>query len=192
MNGDLASVVGRRCSQADFAELVGISEARVSQMLAEGALEPGLTAHQWLIAYSTRLREQAAGRDANGVLAQERAALTRSQKLGQDIKNAIAQGEYAPIGLLGDVLAAASAAVVDRFDGLMPLLRKACPEMTAEQRDVVAKVIASARNEWVRSTAELVVRQLDALDDQAEADAEIDPYGDDVLHLGLPDAELRP
>ena len=179
-----------RVSQADFAELVGVSEARVSQLVSDGALDPGLTAHHWLVAYCTRLREQAAGRDANGVLAQERAALTRSQKVGQDIKNAIAQGEYAPIGLLGDVLAVASAAVVDRFDALMPLLRKTCPDMSAEQRDVIGKVIASARNEWMRSTAELVVRRLDALDDGG--DEEVDSADEGATPLVLHEDELLP
>lgn len=163
------SVIG---SQAEFAELVGVSEAKVSQMLAEGIIDRGATLAQWLGAYVSRLREQAAGRDANGVLAQERAALARAQRVGQEIKNAIAQGEYAPIGLLGDVLAMASASVVDRFDGLPALLRKACPDLPGEARDAISKVIADARNEWVRSTAELTARRFDELAQLEQADDE--------------------
>lgn len=167
-------------TQADFAELVGLSEARVSQMLAERVLEEGATGQQWLISYCSRLRVQASGRDAEGNLAKERAALSRSQRLGQDIKNAVAQGEYAPIGLLGDVLAIASAAVVDRFDALPAALRKACPDLPAEARDSIAKTVASARNEWIRSTAELVDRTLDALgteraDDEPALDFDDEP-----------------
>lgn len=163
MKDSLRAQVSIRISQADFAELVGLSEARVSQMLAEGHLEPGATGLAWLGAYCARLREQAAGRDANGVLSRERAALTKSQRRGQDIKNAVAEGEYAPIGLLADVLAAASAGVVDRFDQLPSLLKKACPDLPADARDQISKVIASARNEWIRTTADLVVQRLDEL-----------------------------
>lgn len=151
------------CSQIEFADLVGLSESRVSQMLTEGVLVRGATKLQWLRAYCARLREQAAGRDATGVLTQERAALAREQRVGQEIKNRLAQGEYAPIGLLADVLAAASAAVVDRFDALPGLLRKTCPDLPAEARDAVTRLIASARNEWVRATTELAVRSLDEL-----------------------------
>lgn len=172
--GALASV----CSQAEFADLVGISEAKVSQMLSEGVLERGATQLQWLRSYCSRLREQAAGRDATGVLTQERAALAREQRVGQEIKNRVAQGEYAPVGLLADVLAAASAGVVDRFDTLPGLLRKTCPDLPAEARDTVVRVITSARNEWVRATAELAVR---ALDDLADVDDDAQPADADSL-----------
>lgn len=167
-----------RIEQADFAEMVGVSEARVSQMLAEGHLERGGTARQWLVTYCHRLREQAAGRDVNGVLARERAALTRSQRKGQDIKNAVAEGEYAPVGLLADVLASASAAVVDRFDQLPGLLRKACPELPLEARDQVMKTIASARNEWIRSTEQLVIKHLDDTTADEPEDGEVDEAGE--------------
>lgn len=171
-------------TQADFAELIGVSEARVSQMLSERVLQEGGTGLQWLTTYCNRLRAQASGRDAEGNLAKERAALSRSQRLGQDIKNAVAQGEYAPIGLLGDVLAIASAAVVDRFDALPAALRKACPDLPAEARDSIGRTIASARNEWIRSTAELVDRALDELapggDEEAAADDAPDLEGDEA------------
>jgi len=150
-------------TQEAFGMLVGISQPAVSDLVARGVLETGQPIGAWLAAYCGRLRAQASGRDAEGNLAKERAALSRSQRLGQDIKNAIAQGEYAPIGLLGDVLAIASAAVVDRFDALPGVLRKACPDLPAPARDAIARTIAAARNEWIRSTADLVVRSLDEL-----------------------------
>lgn len=177
MAGDALRALAVVCSQADFAELIGVSEAKVSQMLTEGVLERGATQLQWLRAYCARLREQAAGRDATGQLTQERAALAREQRVGQEIKNRVAQGEYAPVGLLADVLAAASAGVVDRFDTLPGLLRKTCPDLPSEAREAVMRVMTSARNEWVRATAELAVRALDELaevdEDQAPADADV-------------------
>lgn len=157
----LPSALRTTITQDDFAKLVGVSQPRVAQMVADGLLPREGTADQWLLAYCERLREQAAGRDKE--LTVERAALARSQRIGQDLKNAVAQGEYAPIGLLGDVLAAASAAVVDRFDGLPGMLRKACPELPAAARDAIERVIASARNAWIKSTSDLVARELDEL-----------------------------
>jgi phage terminase Nu1 subunit (DNA packaging protein) len=168
------SVLAAPCTQAQFAELVGITQQRVSELVGDATLPRGGTALQWLHAYCERLREQAAGRqgEEGGLdLVQERAALAREQRIGQGIKNAIALGEYAPIGLLQDVLGQVSAAVVDRFDALPGLLRKVCPDLPAEARDAIGNVIASARNEWIRGTAELVVRQLEAAEDDEPEEA---------------------
>ncbi|MGD9835727.1 MAG: hypothetical protein AB7U92_23500 [Piscinibacter sp.] len=152
-----------RVRQQDFAELVGISQQAVSQLIQKGALEPGDTLDRWLLAYCERLRDQAAGRDADGSLAKERAALARVQRVGQEIRNNKEMGEWAPIGLLGDVLALASQAVTDRFDSLEGSIRKACPDLPGEALNQIRRVIVNARAEWIRSTAQLVDQALDAV-----------------------------
>lgn len=159
-------VLQQPIAQAEFAELVGVSEARVSQLISEGVIARGDTAHGWLVGYCERLRDQAAGRmgETMGLdLVQERAALAREQREGQAIKNAVARKEYAPVGLLADVLGMAASAVVDRFDQLEGQLRKACPDLPDEAKITVQQVIAAARNEWIRSTATLVTDGLDAM-----------------------------
>jgi len=152
--------------------MIGVSEARVSQMVADGIIVRGDTALQWNIAAFERLRDQAAGRlglESGGLdLVQERAALARSQRISQDMKNDIARGEYAPVGLLADVLGMASSAVVDRFDQLEGALRKACPTLPDDARATVMQVVASARNEWIRSTSKLVNEAVDAMVDDVE------------------------
>jgi phage terminase Nu1 subunit (DNA packaging protein) len=165
-------------TQETFGTLVGVSQPKVSQLISEGILTRDATLGDWLLLYCERLREQAAGRLSGGQasLMQERAALTRSQREEQDRKNAVARGEYAPIGLLADVLGAASAAVVDRVDLIDSALRKACPDLPESARAAVQTVIASARNEWIRSTASLIEGLLDDEDgadggELAEADA---------------------
>ena len=183
MNQVLSHALGQPCNQADFADLVGVTQQAVSELVVSGVLVRGGTAGQWLLAYTARLREQAAGRDATGMLTQERAALAREQRVGQEIKNRVAQGEYAPVGLLADVLAAASAGVVDRFDSLPGLLRKACPDLPTEARDAVMRVMTSARNEWVRATAELAIRALDELA-EVEEDAATPDVGLVTLEEG--------
>lgn len=167
-------------TQTVFAGMVGVTQPAVSRLLSDGVLPQGGTAQQWLHAYCERLREQAAGRAGSEVggldLVQERAGLAREQRIAQAMKNAIARGEYAPIGLLADVLAMASSAVVDRFEQLEGSLRKTCPDLPDEARLTVMTVIAGARNEWIRSTEKLVVARLEEMveDDDSEDEAEED------------------
>ncbi|WP_295852006.1 hypothetical protein [uncultured Xylophilus sp.] len=175
-------------SQSEFAQLIGVSEARVSQLVADGVLTRGETAIEWLCAYCERLRDQAAGRlgETGGLdLVQERAALAREQREGQAIKNAVARREFAPVGLLADVLGQAASAVVDRFDQLEGALRKACPELPDEAKTTVLQVIASARNEWIRSTEKLVSDAVDEMLARAADDAEPSAE-DDYLAEGFP------
>lgn len=159
-------------SQAEFALIVGVSEATVSGLVAEGTLVRGETVQQWLHNYCRRLREVAAGRmsgELGGLdLVQERAALARTQREGLEIKNAVARKEYAPIDLLAAVLAAASQAITERFDELPGKLVKEVPDLPDEARVVVMTVIANARNEWVKKTSELVVADETSPDDDLD------------------------
>jgi phage terminase Nu1 subunit (DNA packaging protein) len=175
-------------SQADFAEMVGVSEARVSQLMADGVMPRGGTAHDWLLAYCDRLRDQAAGRagtETGGLdLVQERAALAREQRISQELKNQVSRGEFAPIGVLADVLGHASSAVADRFDQIEGALRTAAPDITEDVLMTVLSVVSSARNEWMRSTARLVSEAMDvAVQDDANDDA--DDGSEDWLRTGL-------
>ena len=174
-----------RATQAVIGQLVGVSQQAISALVNDGKIPATGTVGAVLLSYCERLRDQAAGRmgeESGGLdLVQERAALARSQRIAQDLKNDIARGEYAPIGLLTDVLATASAAVVDRFEQLEGALRKACPDLPDAARSTVMTVIASARNEWIRSTAQLVDRSLDEqLADQADDD-QVDGFTMDDL-----------
>jgi len=155
-----------QATQAMLGGIVGVTQQAISAMVTAGALPPSGTLGEMLLAYCERLREQAAGRlgEEGGLdLVQERAALARSQRISQDLKNDIARGDYAPIGVLSDVLGLASSAVVDRFDQLEGALRKACPTLADDAKATVMQVIASARNEWIRSTAKLVNEAVDAM-----------------------------
>jgi phage terminase Nu1 subunit (DNA packaging protein) len=173
--------LGAPITQAAFAQLVGISEAKVSQLVADGILARGDTGHQWVLSYCERLREVAAGRQSGEVggldLVQERAALAREQREGIAIKNAVLRKEYAPVELLAKVLATAAQAVADRIDAVPAALKKACPDLPDEARTAVEALLASARNEWVSATASLV-----------EADLELDEDEDESEELEVVDA----
>ena len=166
-------------TQTALADLVGVTQPTISNLMADGKIPSAGTLGDLLHAYCQRLRAQAAGRlgESGGLdLVQERAALAREQREGQAIKNAVARREYAPIGLLADVLGMASSAVVDRFDQLENMLSKACPDLPDEAKTAVLQVIASARNEWIRSTGRLVADSIDAM-------VESQDDGDEVAEL---------
>ena len=152
--------------------IVGVGESRVSQLVSEGVIDKGSTALEWLHTYCERLREVAAGRASAEIggldLVQERAALARQQRLNLEVKGSALRGEYAPIGLLAEVLATASQAVVDRLDQLPAMLKKICPELPDAARDQVMTVIAAARNEWVTRTMEVVAAKLEDLEAGSE------------------------
>lgn len=149
-------------SQAAFAAIVGINQPRVSQLVAAGILKKGAPMRVWLLAYCANIREQAAGRSTEGDLdlSQERAALAREQRVSYEIKNAVARGDYAPVGLLADVLASASQAIIDRFDALPGRLKKARPSLTPEDHEAIQGAIGAACREWARSTGEMVDKRL--------------------------------
>lgn len=169
-------VLDQVISQAEFAAIIGVSEARVSQLVSEGVISRGDTAHEWIMAYCERLRDVAAGRassEEGGLdLVQERAALAREQRYGIAIRNSVARGEFAPIALLAQVLATASQSVSERFEQLPGVLKKACPSMPEAARDAVMESIASARNEWVRATEMLVAQAIATPDDDEAQDEE--------------------
>ena len=169
-----------KATQDQVAVVVGVTQPTISVLISEGKLPSFGSLQEVVHAYCYRLREQAAGRMGSTVggldLAQERAALAREQRMGIEIKNAVLRGEYAPIGLLSQVLAIASQSIVERFEQLPSTLKKACPDLPDAAREQVMLVLAAARNEWVRGTSELIVAQLseDDLDEGEDEAAGVD------------------
>lgn len=167
--------------QEDFAELVGVSQQSISRWVGKGVLEPNGSALEWLQAYTARLREESAGRDEDGDLARERAALARAQGRGQEIRNARELGQFAPRALLEDVLRLVSEAVAERMVDLPARVFEACPGLPDAARAVIERTAAAARAEWLRSTASLSEIDLDAIAgdgeeiDQPQSDAGDEP-----------------
>jgi phage terminase Nu1 subunit (DNA packaging protein) len=189
----ITPLLDQSTSQADFAEMVGVSEARVSQLMADGVMPRSGTAHDWLLAYCDRLRDQAAGRAGDGYggldLVQERAALAREQRISQELKNQVSRGEYAPIGLLADVLGQAASSVADKFDQIEGALRLKRPDIDDDLMLAVLAVVTSARNEWTRATAKLVDAAVDALvqeDDEPALAGAFAPDDNDGTWSGQP------
>jgi phage terminase Nu1 subunit (DNA packaging protein) len=144
---------------------------RVSQLIHKGVLRKGDTCRQWIAAYTSRLREEAAGRVGNGELniVDENAKLSKAKREAQELKNALTRGEQAPIELLTEVLAEASKSLADRIEALPVLLKRSFPDMPIEQMQFLQAELSKARNEWANSTISLTVEKpLDERDSQIQ------------------------
>jgi phage terminase Nu1 subunit (DNA packaging protein) len=120
-------------TQKDFADLVGLSEARVSQLAADGVLVRGDTFRAWLLAYCERLRDQAAGRlgsTPDGLdLVQERAMLARHQGGIAQMKLAELRGELIRVDA---VRATWAGRIVSTRDALLQIPPRLAPLLAAE------------------------------------------------------------
>jgi len=141
--------VSESCTQHDFALLVGVSDKTVSLLVKRGVIQSGDSVRNWLRAYCSHLREQAAGRATLGELdlATERAALAKAQRERVEMQNEITRREYAPIDELEQGLTDVLAMVGSRLDSVVGRLKKRSDALTADELDVVAGVLAEVRNE---------------------------------------------
>lgn len=160
------------CTQEEFAKLVGISQPAVSDLQARGLLGRGQTAQTWLHAYTAQLREQAAGRGADGELAMRRAqeSATRNELLQIKLKKA--RGEYAEVALVELVLASIGKRMSSLLEPLPSRIKMLVPALTAEDLKQIDAVITEARN--IAASASLTVLTEDRdpdLDDVVQASA---------------------
>ncbi|BBL75599.1 terminase small subunit [Methylomagnum ishizawai] len=156
--------------QRDFAALIDVSEARVSRLCKDGIIDPDASAGDMLRAYCAHMREMAAGRNAS--LAEERAGLAREQRLGQKIRNMQALGEWAPIDNLALALSRVTGQMATEFEAVPMLLKRAWPEISADQLNLVRDQLAKARNlltsvgrDAIANEAARLVDYIDEFDD---------------------------
>lgn len=135
-------------TQAEFGDLIGVSQQAVSEMVRRGILPDGATGDEWLLVYCDHLREVAAGRggDAAKELSAERARLAREQADKIAMQNAVTRGELAPAYLLEEVLARAGARAGRILETIPGMLRRRLPQLTSDDIAEVARVVAKARN----------------------------------------------
>lgn len=149
------------CTQVDFGALVGIGQPAVSDLLSRGVIKPGQTAGQWLLDYTSHLREQAAGRGMDGELAYQRSELARVNRERAEIKLALERKEYAPVQLLEQVLATIGRSIAGALEPLHSSLAKRCPALTPED-------LRHIQTEVSKACDMAVTASLDVLDAQPE------------------------
>lgn len=154
--------------QAEFGELVGVSQPNVSDLCSRGILTVGATGKTWLLEYCGNLREVAAGRSASGDLdlGAERAALARAQREKIEMQNAVTRSDLAPVYLIEEVLAKAGAKVAGILDAIPGDVRRRVPALSADDVVHIQRVIAKARNMAAAiSLEDLRIEDLDSVDD---------------------------
>jgi phage terminase Nu1 subunit (DNA packaging protein) len=152
--------------QVVFAQLVGITQPAVSDLLTRNVLKPGDTAGNWLLAYTKQLREQAAGRGADGELAANRAALTKTNNDMAQIKLKKMRGEFAPVVVIAQVLAHIGNQIASKLEPLPARIKMVCPQLTPDDLKAVENAITEARN--LAASASLETLEEANKDDDAE------------------------
>jgi terminase small subunit / prophage DNA-packing protein len=129
---DIESPLDVPATQERFGELVGISQQAVSDLLGREVIVAGASLSAWLLDYTSHLREQAAGRGADGELARERARLAREQADRIAMENAESRKEVAPIALITVVLGKLAGDVAGILNGLVPRVRRRVPDISSD------------------------------------------------------------
>lgn len=137
-----------RVTQAEFGEMIGVSQPAVSKMLTDGVLSGSASVGVWLREYSSHMREMAAGRAAAGDLdlATERAGLARAQREKIEMQNQVTRKELAPSYLLEEILAKAGTKAAAILDTIPGMIKRRVPSLTADDVAAIAREVAKARN----------------------------------------------
>lgn len=151
-------------TQQQIAELIGVTQQAVSEMMGRGVMSSGMTMRSALMAYTNHIRLMAAGRD--GDLARERAELTRVQRERQEIKLALERAEAAPVVVIEQVLATIGRLVSGKLEPLAGQIHKLCPQLTPEALVKVQAAISEACDQAVSASIDALV---EPEEEQAEA-----------------------
>lgn len=154
------------CTQAQFGELLGITQQAVSGMVAGGVLIPGDTLKGWLQKYTAHLREKAAGRDSE--LARQRALDTQVSRQIKEITLAEKRREVVPVGVLDMVLATVGRSIAAALEPLPGKLNRLCPDLTPE-------AVALAQREIAEACDMAVSASLDVLNEPEEEEGDDAP-----------------
>lgn len=160
-------MLNTQLTQAQFGQIVGIGQSAVSDLLARKVLKPGMLGGAWVKDYCSHLREQAAGRGADGELAHQRSELARVSRERAEIKLRTERKEYTSVALLEQVLATVGRSIAGSLEPLHVTLFKRVPELTPEALKIVQQEVAKACDIAVSASLAL----LEVSEEERQADA---------------------
>jgi phage terminase Nu1 subunit (DNA packaging protein) len=99
-----------------FGALVGISRVAVTQMITQGILVDGDPVGRWLLVYTSRLREEAAGRSTDQLT--ERTRLEKAKADYQELVNGEKRGELVKVTEVRRVFATVSRRAAAILEGV--------------------------------------------------------------------------
>lgn len=143
-------------TQAELGQLIGVGQARVSQLVAEGVIV-GVTIADQVGSYTAHLRAVAAGRVDAPEVATERARLLAAQARREELKLAKDRGEVILVEAVRIGLARSLSALRDAMLALSDRLAPAlAPETDARAvHRMLSAEIHRALTEFARGTAEI-------------------------------------
>lgn len=147
LKADLLGTIGHP-KQVDVASHLDLSDRSVREWEGKLALGSDYTLSEFRIAYIRRLRQEAAGRAADGdlELATERARLAKEQADRIAMQNAVTREELAPVYLLEEVLAKAGARAAKILDTIPGVIKRRESSLSADTLAAIARDIAKVRN----------------------------------------------
>jgi phage terminase Nu1 subunit (DNA packaging protein) len=170
--------LARQGTQAEFGSLIGVSQQAVSDLISRGVLATGANLIDWLQAYCSHLREQAAGRASSGDLdlVQERARLAKEQADKVAMINARLRRELAPVWVLEIALAGAARQVAGILEAIPINLKRNSNSITTPDLEFITREITTARN--LAASVEFDWSELDGQERDSEGNsAGFDPAG---------------
>lgn len=132
-----------RLTATQLAKALGLSRTRIGMLAAEGVVRKGKDGKYGLdaaAAYCEKLRERAE-KPSNW-----RDLLEEEKYREKKRENDLAEDLFAPVQVLEDAVGRMAAVVVPLFESIPLNLKRAWPEITGDQIQVVKAVIAEARN----------------------------------------------
>ncbi|AXK39630.1 terminase small subunit [Crenobacter cavernae] len=144
----MSASLSRQGYQAEFGQLVGISQPAVSDLISRGILAQGAYLSDWLLSYCAHIREQAAGRASSGDLdlVQERARLAKEQADKVAMLNARLRRELAPVWVLEIALAGVARQVAGVLEAIPVNLKRNSDTISTKDLDFITREIITARN----------------------------------------------
>lgn len=104
------------CTHDAFAEIVGVARQQITELVRDGVLSEGASAHEWLVAYIARLRDEALNRNPAQIRERTRLEQLRADHLAMIVDDR--KRQLVPRDLLELLIARAGADVQRVFDQL--------------------------------------------------------------------------
>lgn len=127
---------------------VNLSSKQVGRHIKNGVFPDDGTLGEYALARIRWLEARVSGGSNEGDVdyTEERARLTKEQRIGQELKNAQLRKELAPITMLTAALAKQAAKISAIFHGLPGQMKRKLPQLTATDLDVVDRVVVKCMN----------------------------------------------
>lgn len=111
----------RPCTHEAFAEIVGVARQQITELVRDGVLREGASAHEWLVAYCARLQDEALNRNPAQIQERTRLEQLRADHLAMIVADRMR--ELVPRDLLELLIARATADVQRVLDRLPERIR---------------------------------------------------------------------